>query len=195
MKIILGEVKSIIEWTVGSSFFTLILSVVYHDRPVFTSPASGADIQIEREDEEEVTCSRSSHETSLSLVTHPSTKCNSYKCSVVKLGTAMSYITTCERHLHTHSLHHPPGISEPYLSKHTPSCVPCPSDGIVKKVSLWRVLSAAKIIHCDESVHILKVSTSSLIWNRCFINHLSLQTALCSTTYQPDWKTCWGWQR
>lgn len=139
------------------------LSVVYHVRSVFTSPALEAEIQIEKEDEDEVALSRSSHESSLSLVTSPSNKCNSYKCSVVKLDTAMSYITTCEKHLHTHSLHHPPGISEPYLSKHTPSCVACPSDGIVKKVSLWRVLSAAKIIHCDESVHILKVSTSSLI--------------------------------
>lgn len=47
----------------------------------------------------------------------------------------------------------------PYLSKHTHSCLPCPSDGIVKKVNLWRVLSAAEIIHFDESVHILKVSS------------------------------------
>lgn len=75
------------------------------------------------------------------------------------VDSAMLRVTTCETHLHTHSLHHPPGISVPYLSKHTHSCVPCPSDGILKKVNLWRVLSATKIIHFDESVHILEVSS------------------------------------
>lgn len=117
------------------------------------------------EDEEEVTFSRSLHarklgKRRLSLVTNPSTKCNSYQCSVSKLCIVLCHnVTTCAAHLHTHSLHHPPGISAPYLSKHTHSCVPCLSDGILKKVNLWRVLSAAKIIHFDESVHILKVSS------------------------------------
>lgn len=118
------------------------------------------------------------------------------------MDSTMSYLTTCEAHLHTHSLHHLPGISVSYLSKHTHSCVACPSDGILKKVNLWRVLSVTKIIHFDESVHIFKVSslkpfggmTFTLIWNRCFINHLSLQTLLCFTTHQPELKTCWEWQ-
>lgn len=45
-------------------------------------------------------------------------------------------------------------ISVPYLSKHTHGCVPCPNDGILKKVNLWKALPTTKIIHFDESVHI-----------------------------------------
>lgn len=102
-----------------------------------------------------ITCRKTAERRS-SLVTNPSTKCNSNKRSADR---AVLYITTCETHLHAHSLHHPPGISVPYLSKHTHRCVPCPSDGILKKVNHWRVLLSAKIIHLDESVHILKVSS------------------------------------
>lgn len=154
----LGEVKWIIEWTIRSSFFTLI-----QHRSVTCDHLSSlrGEKLIEMEDEEKMRFVK----VILCVKKRADCQCwrtvqlNIIHINVLWQNCAVLYVTACEMHLHTCSLHHPPGISVPYLSKHTHSCVPCPSDGIPKKVNLWRVLSAAKIIHFDESVHILKVSS------------------------------------
>lgn len=86
-------------------------------------------------------------------------KCKSNKHPVATQSTALRTWQPHVTHRRAHTLFMILDILVPYLWKHTHACVPCPTDGIVKKVNPWRVLWAAQIIHFDESVHILGVST------------------------------------
>lgn len=98
----------------------------------------------------------------------------------------LSYTATCE----THS----PGVSVSYLSKTRSQLCSMSQWWNSKEGQPLESTSSSKEIHSDESVHILNVSTSTLIWNRCFINNLGLQTPLSSATHQPELKRC-GEQR